>query len=110
MIEEVKNMDITASEHESTIAKYRAILSGLGLAPELAEGCAKCEKNGGNPLIGLQKMVEYQALTAANDNQVMPHTRRSGETEEEELRNEIEDIMLRHKFTAGYHRPQHPAD
>ena len=104
-------MDITASEHENAIRRYRAILDGMGLDTGLAEGCAQCEINGGDPLPALRRIVGYQAtLSAVKDNprEVMPQARRD-ETEEE-LRTEIENIMLYGKGTAEYHRSEPPAD
>lgn len=102
-------MDII--ERENTIRRYRAILDGMGLDAGLAEGCARCEINGGNPLPALRRIVGYQAsLTPVKDNpgEVMPQTRRDEETEA--LRSEIEDIMLHGKGTAEYHCPKHAAE
>ena len=84
-------MGITA-EHESTIAKYRAILSGMQLDTALAEACAKSEMSGNDPMSALRHMVEYQAVRDNTGGEVVPHTRQDGETED--LRKEIENYML----------------
>ena len=101
-------MSITQEERESITRRYRAILSGMGLDVGLAEGCAESEIKGGNPMTALQRMREYQAMTAIGKEMATQEVKKDSEAED--LKEEIEAVMLHGKGTAAYHQEQPEQD